>query len=155
MAAFHLRHHLDRAAVLFSIWWAAHDDAPGASVRVKVYPLLMSRAMLWFPLVRASHRGGRRPLFLPPALGGRAQRRGYVPDNALVLALAAVWTVAYALIYALQLPAKGILDNVIFRIAGIAAVVIRRSLDGTCAERGANSSNEHLAISVGGGLGFS
>jgi uncharacterized membrane protein len=65
-----------------------------------------------------------------------------------------VWTVAYVLIYALQLPAKGILDSALVRVLGIAIIVVAASWIVLALNGGATSSNEHLAISVGGGLGF-
>src|SRR6266436_3660703 len=87
-------------------------------VRVKVYPVLMSRAMAWF---RWS---------------------------------ALVWTVAYEGIYFLQLPAKGIRDSVWVRAIGIAVIVIAASWIVLALNGGENVSNQHLAISVGGGLGL-
>jgi uncharacterized membrane protein len=65
-----------------------------------------------------------------------------------------VWMVAYALIYALQLPAQGILDSVWFRAIGIAVVVVAASWMALALNGGSHSSNQHLAISVGGGLGL-
>src|SRR5258707_833464 len=87
-------------------------------VRVKVYPVLMSRAMGWF---------------------------GWS---------ALVWTVAYEGIYFLQLPAKGIRDSVWVRVIGIAVIVIAASWIVLALNGGENVSNQHLAISVGGGLGL-
>jgi len=124
------------------------------TVRVKVYPLLMSRAMLWF----------RWSALITVVVGVRyffhllsvdARNAG---DPSLMMRWfwrwLLVWTVAYALLYALQLPAKGILDSVIFRVVGIAAVVIAAAWLVLALNGGASVSNEHLAISVGGGLGW-
>src|SRR6266403_2227529 len=87
-------------------------------VRMKVYPVLMARAMAWF--------------------------RWW----------ALVWTVAYEGIYYFQLPAKGIRDSVWARAIGIGAIVIAASWIVMALNGGESVSNGHLAISVGGGLGF-
>src|SRR5216683_100119 len=65
-----------------------------------------------------------------------------------------VWTVAYEGIYFLQLPAKGIRDSVWVRAIGIAAIVVAASWMVLALNGGENVSNQHLAISVGGGLGL-
>src|SRR5260370_803805 len=87
-------------------------------VRVKVYPVLMSRGMAWF-------------------------RWGVL-----------VWTVVYEGIYFLQLPAKGIRDSVWVRAIGIAVIVVAASWMVLALNGGERVSNQHLAISVGGGLGL-
>src|SRR6267378_4073403 len=65
-----------------------------------------------------------------------------------------VWVVAYEGIYLLQLPAKGIRDSVWVRAIGIGAIVIAAAWMVMALNGGENVSNGHLAISVGGGLGF-
>jgi uncharacterized membrane protein len=65
-----------------------------------------------------------------------------------------VWLVAYALIYPLQLPSKGFLDNLWVRTIGIAAIVIAASWAVLDLNSNPMSSNGHLAISVGGGIGL-
>jgi uncharacterized membrane protein len=65
-----------------------------------------------------------------------------------------VWMVAYALVYFLQLPAQGFRDNVIVRVLGIAMVVIAASWLVLALNGGPEVSNAHLAISVGGGIGW-
>jgi uncharacterized membrane protein len=123
-------------------------------VRVKVYWVLMSRAMAWF----------RWSALITVVVGVRyffhllsvdARNAG---DTSWILRWflrwLLVWTVAYFLIYALQLPAKGLLDSVVVRTIGIAIVVIAASWLVLALNGGVTSSNEHLAISVGGGLGF-
>jgi uncharacterized membrane protein len=65
-----------------------------------------------------------------------------------------VWMVAYALAYFLQLPAQGFRDNVIVRVLGIAMVVIAASWLVLALNGGPEVSNAHLAISVGGGIGW-
>jgi uncharacterized membrane protein len=123
-------------------------------VRVKVYPVLMSRAMSWFrwsALVTVVV--GLRYFFRLLAVD--AHNAG---NPSLVLSWFGwwllVWIVAYALIYAFQLPAKGILDSVLVRVIGIAVVVAAASWLVLALNGGPSSSNEHLAISVGGGLGL-
>jgi uncharacterized membrane protein len=124
------------------------------SVRVKIYPVLMSRAMAWF----------RWSALVTVVLGIRyffhllsvdAHNAG---NPALVLRWflwwVVVWTVAYEAIYLLQLPRKGILDSAWVRTIGIAIVVAGASWIVLTLNGGPSSSNEHLAISVGGGLGL-
>ncbi len=65
-----------------------------------------------------------------------------------------VWVVAYEGIYLLQLPAKGMRDSVWVRTIGISAIVIVASWMAIALNGGEHVSNQHLAISVGGGLGF-
>jgi len=65
-----------------------------------------------------------------------------------------VWLVAYVFIYALQLPAKGILNNPWLRVIGVSVVVIAASWLVLVLNGGPDVSNAHLAISVGGGLGL-
>src|SRR5256884_5767025 len=64
-----------------------------------------------------------------------------------------VWLVAYAFIYALQLPAKGTLDSPWVRSIGVAVVVVAPSWLIPALNGGPAVSNPHLAISVGGRLG--
>src|SRR5260370_4704712 len=96
-------------------------------VRVKVYPVLMSRAMAWFrwsALVTVVV--GMRYFFSLLAIDARNS------GNA-GLALrwfgwwVLVWTVAYEGIYFLQLPAKGMRGSVWVRGIGIGAVGIAAS----------------------------
>jgi uncharacterized membrane protein len=123
-------------------------------VRVKVYPVLMSRAMSWFrwsALVTVFV--GLRYFFRLLAVD--AHNAG---DASLALRWFGwwllVWIVAYALIYAFQLPATGILDSVFVRTIGIAIVVVAASWMALALNGGPAVSNQHLAISVGGGLGL-
>jgi hypothetical protein len=66
----------------------------------------------------------------------------------------AVWLGAYALIYPFQLPHEGILDNSWVRTIAIAIIAIAASWLVLDLNSGADVSNAHLSISVGGGLGF-
>jgi uncharacterized membrane protein len=125
-----------------------------AAVRGKVYPELMTRAMWWFrwsALVTVVM--GMRYYWM--ILAADAQNAGRAS-----LALkwfgewAVVWTVAFELIYQLQLPRKGVLDNVWVRTAGVAAVIVGASWIVLDLNSSPQSSNGHLAISVGGGIGL-
>jgi uncharacterized membrane protein len=123
-------------------------------VRVKVYPVLMSRAMGWFrSSALVTVLVGLRYFF--HLLLVDAHNAG---DSPLVLKWFGwwllVWIVAYALIYALQLPAKGVLDSAWFRTVAISLVVVSASWVVLALNGGPSSSNGHLAISVGGGLGL-
>jgi uncharacterized membrane protein len=123
-------------------------------VRVKVHPVLMSRAMWWF----------RWSALITVFVGVRyfftalANDASYSGNPSLALKWFGwwllVWLVAYALIYALQLPAKGFLDSPWFRAIGVAVVVTAASWLVLALNGGPSSSNQHLAISVGGGLGL-
>ena len=123
-------------------------------VRVKVYPVLMSRAMAWF----------RWSALITVVVGMRYFFSLLITDARNMgnpgLALrwfgwwVLVWTVAYEGIYALQLPAKGIRDSVWVRAIGIGAIVIAASWIVLALNGGEGVSNGHLAISVGGGLGL-
>lgn len=125
-----------------------------AGVRAKVYPVLMSRAMAWFRwsalvTVVLGLRYFFKLLFLDARNSGE-------PGLAMrwfgwwLL----VWLAAYAVIYALQLPAKGWLDSAWMRTIGIAAVVVAAAWLVLALNGGPVVSNAHLAISIGGGLGL-
>ena len=123
-------------------------------VRVKVHPVLMSRAMAWF----------RWSALVTVVMGMRYFFSMLITDarNSGNPALALrwfgwwvlVWVVAYEGIYFFQLPAKGIRDSVWVRAIGIAAIVIAASWLVLALNGGEHVSNGHLAISVGGGLGL-
>src|SRR4029077_2179041 len=123
-------------------------------VRAKVYPVLMSRAMAWFrwsALITVIM--GMRYFF--SLLMADARIAGH-PGLALrwfgwwVL----VWMVAFEGIYFFQFPAKGIRDSVWIRTSGIGATVFAASWMVMALNGGEKVSNQHLAISVGGGLGL-
>jgi uncharacterized membrane protein len=126
-------------------------DAP---VRGKVFPVLMSRAMGWFRWsALITVLVGLRYYFT--ILAADAQNSG---DPGLTLRWFGwwllVWLVAYALIYPLQLPSKGLLDNPALRAIAIAAIVVAACWIILDLNSGPVVSNAHLCISVGGGLGF-
>ena len=123
-------------------------------LRIKIYPDLMGPAMGWF---RASSvvtvLVGLR--YFTIHLSSDARLAG---DRSLIAKWLGwwllVWLMAYAFIYALQLPAKGILNNVWVRVIGVAGVVIVASWLALVSNSGPTVSSAHLAISIGGGLGF-
>src|ERR1700730_5759727 len=123
-------------------------------VRVRVYPAMMSRAMAWFRWsALITVLVGMRYFF--SMLMTDARNSG---ESGLALRWfgwwVLVWIVAYEGIYFLQLPAKGIRDSVWVRAIGIGAIVIAASWLVMALNGGQSVSNGHLAISVGGGLGF-
>ncbi|HXJ05661.1 MAG TPA: hypothetical protein VNH65_11205 [Candidatus Acidoferrum sp.] len=123
-------------------------------LRVKIVPELMPRAMGWFRwsalvAVLVGLRYFQLHLFADARNAG---------DHSLAMKWLGwwllVWVLAYIFIYALQLPAKGFLDNPWVRGIGISIVVIAASWLVMALNGGPNVSNPHLAISVGGGLGL-
>jgi uncharacterized membrane protein len=123
-------------------------------VRLKVYPVLISRAMAWFrwsALVTVLM--GMRYFF--SMLITDARNSG---DSGLALRWfgwwVLVWVVAYEGIYFFQLPAKGFRDSAWVRAIGIGALVIAASWMVMALNGGEHVSSGHLAISVGGGLGL-
>jgi uncharacterized membrane protein len=124
------------------------------AARVKIYPALMSKAMAWFRwsalvTVFVGIRYFQLHLFADARVAG---------DHSLAVKWLGwwllVWVVAYVFIYAFQLPAKGFLNSVWVRGIGIVIVVAAASWLVIALNGGANVSNAHLAISVGGGLGL-
>jgi uncharacterized membrane protein len=126
-------------------------DAP---VRVKIYPVLMTRAMWWFRYSAAiTVLAGLR--FFYRELSADAQNAGN-PSLAWhwlgwwVL----VWLVAFGLIYPLQLPSEVFVGNPWVRVIGISGIVVAASWIVLDLNASPMSSNGHLAISVGGGIGL-
>jgi uncharacterized membrane protein len=124
------------------------------AARVKIYPVLMSKAMAWF----------RWSALITVLVGIRYFQIHLVSDARVAgdRSLVAkwfgwwflVWMVAYIFIYALQLPAKGFVNSPWVRGIGVAIVVIVASWLVLALNGGTDVSNAHLAISVGGGIGF-
>jgi uncharacterized membrane protein len=138
----------------FNLVWTPAMKKVEATVRGKIYPQLMSRAMAWFrwsALVTVVV--GLRYFF--QVLSADAHNVGN-PGLALRWfgCWLLVWLAAYGLIYPLQLPFKGVLDSVWVRGVGIAAVVLAASWLVLILNGGEDVSNRHLAISIGGGLGL-
>jgi uncharacterized membrane protein len=125
-----------------------------AATRGKIFPVLMSRAMWWFRWsALVTVLAGLR--YYQVILEADAQNSG---NPALAWHWLGywllVWLVAYVLLYALQLPMKGAFDNGWLRAIPIAIVVIAASWISLTLNAGPQSSNSHLSISVGGGLGL-
>lgn len=125
-----------------------------ASARAKVFPVLMTRAMWWFrwSSVIAVLVGLR---YYSIILAADARNAG---NPSLTLRWFGgwflVWLVAYALIYPFQLPSKGILGNAWLRTMAISIIVVAASWIVLDLNAGPESSNSHLSISVGGGIGL-
>ncbi len=123
-------------------------------LRIKIYPELMPGAMGWF----------RSSAFVTVLVGLRyftihlSADAKLAGDRWLIGKWFGWWLlvclVAYVFIYALQLPAKGLLNSLLVRVIGVSAVVIAASWLVLALNGGPNVSNAHLAISVGGGLGL-
>ena len=97
------------------------------ATRMKIYPALMSRAMSWFrwsALVTVI-MGLRYFLILLQADAANAGNSSLTWRWFGYWFL--VWMVAYALIFPLQIPRKGFLDNGWFRAVAIAIIVIAAS----------------------------
>lgn len=123
-------------------------------LRTKIYPELMPGAMAWFRWsALVTVLVGLR--YFQIHLSSDAKAAG---DPSLVGKWLGwwllVWVIAYIFIYGLQLPAKGVLDSSWVRVIGIGVVLVAASWLVLALNGGANVSNAHLAISVGGGLGF-
>ena len=123
-------------------------------VRAKVFPGLMSRAMWWFrwsALVTVI--AGLRYFWM--ILAADARNAG---DPSLALkwfgAWLAVWLVAFALIWPFQLPHKGILDSPWIRAIAIGMIAMAASWAALAVNANPQSSNAHLSISIGGGMGL-
>lgn len=125
-----------------------------ASVRGKLFPVLMTRAMWWF----------RWSAVVTVLMGLRYFSLILVADatNAGDPSLAwkwmgwwlLVWLVAFGLMYPFQLPQAGFLDNRWLRTIAIAIIVIVASWFALALNSSPQSSNSHLSISIGGGLGL-
>ena len=123
-------------------------------VRGKVFPVMMTRGMWWFRWsALVTVLAGLR--YFWQILAADARNAG---DPALAWRWMGewllVWLVAFAVLYPLQLPSKGILDNPWVRSIAIGIVVIAAAWDALILNSGPQSSNSHLSISVGGGLGL-
>jgi uncharacterized membrane protein len=125
-----------------------------ASVRAELYPALMSRAMGWFrwsALITVI--AGLRYFFI--ILSTDAHNAGN-PSLAFRWfgEWLAIWLVAFAVIYPLELPSEGWLKSNWVRAIAISLVVIAASWIVLQRNSGPQVSNSHLSISIGGGLGL-
>ena len=123
-------------------------------VRGKVFLPMMTRGMWWFRWsALVTVLAGLR--YFWQILSADARNAG---DPALAWRWMGgwllVWLVAFALLYPLQLPSKGILNNPWVRSISIGIVIVAAAWDDLILNSGPQSSNSHLSISVGGGLGL-
>jgi len=125
-----------------------------ATSRGKVFPVLMSRAMWWFRWsgLLTVLFGVRYFMVILKAdainAGNPALQWRWLGEWFLV------WIVAYAFLYPLQMPWKGVIEFRWIRAGLIAIVVMVASWVVLDLNGGPQSSNSHLSISVGGGLGL-
>ena len=124
------------------------------STRAKVFSPLMSRAMWWFRWsALLTVLAGLRYFWL--ILAADAQNAG---DPSLTGRWFGewllVWLVAFALIYPFQLPHKGILDSAWLRVIATALITIAAAWIVLLRNANPASSNRHLSIAIGGGLGL-
>jgi uncharacterized membrane protein len=123
-------------------------------LRIQIYPELMPKAMGWFrSSALVTVLVGLRYFTIHLAADARLAGDGSLIGKWFGWWML-VWVVAYAFIYALQLPAKGILDSPWVRAIGVSIVVIAASWLVLALNGGPTVSSAHLAISVGGGLGL-
>jgi uncharacterized membrane protein len=122
------------------------------ATRGKIFPSLMSRALWWF-----------RVSSVLTVLAGLAYWGTIVASDAKnsdassgvpMGSFFAIWTIAWALMYACQIPGKGVLDKgpvlaVIYTIIVVAASWLFLRLNDHGWE-----SNRLLAIGIGGGIGW-
>ena len=124
------------------------------AVRVKVFPALMSRAMWWFRWsALVTVLAGLRYFWLILAADATNATNPSLAWRWLGEWLL-VWCVAFALIYPFQLPHKGILDSAWLRAIAIGAIVVAASWIILVLNAGPESSNPHLSIAIGGGIGL-
>jgi len=125
-----------------------------APVRGKVFPALMERGMWlfrWSAVITVLM--GLRYFWIILAADANNAGNSWLAWRWMGWWLL-VWLVAYALIYPVQLPRTGILDNAWVRTIAIVAIVVAASWAALYANASSDSSNAHLSISVGGGLGL-
>jgi uncharacterized membrane protein len=123
-------------------------------VRGKVFPALMERGMWWFRWSAVvTVLMGLRYFWILLAADANNAGNSWLAYRWMGWWLL-VWLVAYALIYPLQLPHAGFLDNAWVRTIAIVAIVVVASWLALYANASPDSSNAHLSISVGGGLGL-
>ncbi len=118
----------------------------------KVLPGLLSRALWWFRW--ASVVTVLMGLAYWGEIVGSDARNGDASAGVVFGSFFAIWTVAWALMYACVIPGKGALDNgwvltVIYAVIVVAASYLFLRLNDHTWE-----SNQLLAIGVGGGLGW-
>lgn len=118
----------------------------------KVLPSLMSRTLWWF------RWGSVLTVLMGLAYWGTIvasdARNGHASSGGVMGTFFAIWTITWALMYACQIPGKGVLDKgpvlaVIYAVILVAASHVFLHLNNHGWE-----SNRLLAIGVGGGFGW-
>lgn len=124
------------------------------ATRRRIYPVLMSRAMLWFrwSALITVLVGLRYYTILLQADAQNSGQAGLL--GRWIGEWFLVWLVAYVIIYALQMPFGGALGYSWLRGILIAIVVIAASWVILELNAAPEVSNAHLSISIGGGLGL-
>jgi uncharacterized membrane protein len=118
----------------------------------KIMPGLMLRALLWFR-VSAVVTVLAGLAYWGSIVGSDARNAGAAPTTPLVSFLV-VWTLTWALMYALLLPGKGILDKGWF-LAILYIVIVAHSAHLFLHWNSQGwESNRLLAIGIGGGIGW-
>ena len=122
------------------------------ATKVKVLPDLMSRALWWFRW--ASVLTVLMGLAYFGSIVGPDARNGGGSPGPVFGTFFAIWTITWALMYACQIPGKGVLDKgpvlaVIYIVIVTAASCLFLRLNNHGWE-----SNRLLAIGVGGGIGW-
>ena len=123
-------------------------------VRGKVFLPMMTRGMWWFRWsALVTVLAGLR--YFWQILSADARNAG---DPALAWRWMGgwllVWLVAFALLYPLQLPSKGILNNPWVRSISIGIVIVAAAWDDLILNSGPQSAERHPSLRVGGGLGL-
>jgi uncharacterized membrane protein len=124
-------------------------DAP---TRSKVIPLLMPKALLWF-------RVGAVVTVLA-GLGywmnivATDARNADASSGTVIGSFFLIWTVTWAIMYALLIPGKGVLDKGPVLAVLYAVIVITASYLFLCLNSHGWESNRLLSIGIGGGIGW-
>jgi uncharacterized membrane protein len=123
-----------------------------SSTRGKVLPSLMSRALWWFRWAAVV------TVLMGLAYWGSVvasdARNGGASSGVPMASFFVTWTVAWALMYACQIPGKGVLDK--GPVLAVIYVVIVLAASGLFLHFNAHGweSNRLLAIGIGGGIGW-
>jgi uncharacterized membrane protein len=123
-----------------------------STTKAKVVPPLMSRALWWF-----------RMAAVVTVLAGLAYwgsivasdaRNGGATSGMAMASFFLIWTTVWAILYALLIPGKGILDKGPVLAVLVAIVVVAASWLFLALNHHGWESNRLLAIGIGGGLGW-
>jgi uncharacterized membrane protein len=124
-----------------------------ANTRKKVVPTLMPRALWWFrwsSVVTVVAGIG----YWGSIVGTDAQNAGVHGSGGAMASFFITWTVTWAILYALLIPGKGILDKGPVLAVLVAIIVIAASWLFLSLNDHGWESNRMLAIGIGGGLGW-